>query len=248
VDPDDELKPVPTATRLGGHVLKAFLQVNSVIGGGIAVIVGIVVSAYAPASVIPMWLAVGGGFTLLWAALTFLGAAVNAVTEARTISDAATAERKRYEREVAARRDEEKRSAAIVVAAVKPYIPYQKASCVMIVKWPQASGLPMGAQVIVALAEETHERPLGTGFVRPAQQDGKHVITLDTPFEGTKDAILDLLSPKTTESMVGKIRIGPWFEMNAPIEQKDTSSEGETFEANPDPIPAGEKQSKKDGG
>lgn len=102
---------------------------------------------------------------------------------------------------------------AVVVAAEQPFAPFQSAKCVFIVDWSAQIALRPGTQVTIAIADKTHERPLGGGIVRPSQHDGKSVVTLDTPYEGTDQFILSILNKTSHPQTLSNIRIGPAIDL-----------------------------------
>jgi hypothetical protein len=71
----------------------------------------------------------------------------------------------------------------------------------------------MGAPVIISISELTHERPLGAGFVRPPQIDGKSVVTLDSLHPDAEKFVKTLLDPSTHKETVAKVRIGPGYDL-----------------------------------
>jgi DNA gyrase/topoisomerase IV subunit A len=131
------------------------------------------------------------------------------------------------------------RGPVTVEAAVRPFTPYQTARCVFIARWPGVP-LPLASRVIIAVAEATHERQLGGGFMRPPQLDGKSVITLDE-LHPDADAILEaLLDSRTHDETVKRVRIGPGFDLqNINTASSNTSSNAPTGVNKASPVQSG---------
>ncbi len=214
IDANDPPPPIREARGVGSLLLEGLLKINALSGGGIAIIATILVGLVLPGEKIPVWAAMIIGGLIAWFAFVFLVAVVASVKDARELRSIAVQERERYKQELEARRSEQaKRAQPVVVAAVRAYSPYRNARCVLIVDWPSGSALPMGARVIISTQLSTHEQPLGEGLVRPSQQDGKSVVTLDTAHDDTEQYLKHLLDQSTSEDAVKKIRIGPGYDL-----------------------------------
>lgn len=121
---------------------------------------------------------------------------------------------------------ERENGAMTVEAAEKPFHPYDKAKCVLIVRWPKMP-FPQGSRVTIAIAQETHERPLGSGTIRPRQFDQKEVVTLDDTYPNVDNLVNAVLQPNS--DMVKRLRIGPAIDLqNVPSAPSPTPDAGET--------------------
>jgi hypothetical protein len=118
---------------------------------------------------------------------------------------------------------ERERGPVIVEAAEQPYHPYHKAKCVLIVRWPNMP-FPQGSRVTIAIAQGTHERPLGSGTIRPRQFDQKEVVTLDDVYPNVDNLVTSMLQQNS--EMVKQLRIGPAIDLqnvpSAPSPTPDT--------------------------
>lgn len=212
------LAPIRSARDVGELIFEGVTKLNAVLGGGVALVASILIATFLPGSTAPLWIVSIVVLLLLWFCIACLVAVQAAVKNARDIHDVALQERARFEQE---RMDhvkdleelEKERGVPAVEAAVKPFSPYQRARCIFIVRWPAMSALPMGAQVTISTAEATHERPLGGGFVRPPQQDGKSVVTLDYVHSDADSLVEALLDVRTHDEAVRKVRIGPGYDL-----------------------------------
>lgn len=212
------LPPIPPPRGFGGWLLDGWNKANLILGGGVGLGVSILTATHLPGKAVDLWLLVFVGFLLLWCSLALLAAMTAGRNDVTKFHSLSIQERARYEQERLARaRDKEfyEREAgrAVVVAAVKPYSPYERSQCVFIVRWPAISALPMGAPVIISTALPTHERPLGGGVVRPPQQDGKAVITLDSLHPDAEQFVKQLLEAPTNIDAVKQVRIGPGYNL-----------------------------------
>jgi hypothetical protein len=210
----EPLPPIPEPPEAYTHIYLGLRQANSLLGGGIAIIASVLIAVFLPGVDIALWKAAVGFVVMAWLVLGLLWAVTESVKSAKEVHQCASVERKRFENEATEReKDRQERSKPVVEAVVKPYSPYKSSVCVFIVRWPSLSVLPMGAYVTISHAEATHERPLGGGLVRPPQQDGKSVVTLDTIHDDAQPIIQGLLDGGTSEDAVKRIRIGPGFDL-----------------------------------
>ena len=203
---------------IGELFLEGTTKINAALGGVASIVVGILVAQFLPGERIELWPVAVGGVVVLWLGSALLSALLVAVKESRRLHGFAIGVQERLEQE---RND---KTRPIVEAAVAPFSPYETSTCVFIVRWSAATTLPMGAQVTISTAEATHERPLGGGIVRPPQQDGKAVVTLDTPNPDAKKFVDALLDPVHHEAAVAKIRIGPGFDLQNLRPQPSTTT------------------------
>lgn len=171
----------------------ALATTNSWLGGGVGVGLGILTGAFLPGHSVPLWVFAFVVFILVWILFSLLAALRVSADEAKNLYA--------------------QRGGAIVVAAVAPFSPYGTSKCVFIVQLTGSGSLPMGARVIISTAESNHERPLGTGLVRPAQQDGKSVVTLDEPNDDAAPLLEALLDPRHHDVAISKLRIGPAYDL-----------------------------------
>lgn len=179
---------------LGELMVQGLAKANPALGGGVALIAAVVVWKFLPSHPVPMWILVCSGLLAVWVMVALLNALLQARTDHRNLA--------------------EERATAIVSAAVCPYSPYDSSVCVLIVKWPRAAALPVGASVVISTAEDDHERPLGSGCVRPPQQDGQSVVTLDRTHTGVDEFIKTLISERKSDA-VRRLRVGPGFDLQA---------------------------------
>jgi len=232
--PDNErpaLPAIPTPRPVGEHLIAGTSRMNAASGGGVAIIASVLIAAFLPGTALPLWVTALGGLLLLGILLAVLAALASAVAESRLLHGLAQEERKRFEQERADRLEErqrlaEERAKPVVEAVIEPFYPYSKARCVLIVNWPQATALPMGATVLISTAEETHERPLGTGCVRPQQDNGRHVVTLDAPGPDSEVYIKALLAEGTRVACAARLRIGPAYDLQSLSERSSSASSG----------------------
>lgn len=171
----------------------ATVKVNAALGGGISIVVGILTARYLPGHPVELWLFALVVMLLIWLVWVLLSALSAAVGHIERL--------------------QADQGGAIVDAAVKPFSPYENSKCVFIVRFTGAVSLPMGAPVTISTAEAKHEHPLGTGFVRPPQQDGRSVVTLDAVNKDAAQFIAALLDEHQHDKAIAKIRIGPGYDL-----------------------------------
>jgi S-adenosylmethionine/arginine decarboxylase-like enzyme len=153
----------------------------------------------------------GNAIYRIWEDATEYRALLVAEREARVFDAEEFNRRLRAEQELRDKdRETYERSRIAVVTAVEhPYSPYGASKCVLIVDWPAQIALQPATHVTISTDMGTHERPLGNGWVRPKETNGKSVVTLDTPHRDAEPFITALLNKTAGDGGLSKIRIGP---------------------------------------
>ena len=237
-DNSESAPPIPDQPGLGELVGRGVGKTNALVGGGIAIVVGIVASTLLVDKSVPAVVFTLSVVALLFTLWSLLNALLCSVQSHRDLHAFTRGERQRFEDAERSHQRERERlleggAPPEVLFVVRSYAPYLGARCVLIVRWPVAAAMPMGAQVSVAQSTETHERPLGVGCVRPRQQDGNCVITLDTVIPGQDEAVAELLKLDGQAGRVKNIRIGPVYDLQGVGSGASTSSSGN---AGPPPL------------
>lgn len=198
---------VPTPVGSTQLLLKGVTTVNAATGGGISIIASVLIAKFLPGSTIPLWVAVLVSLIGISFTLATLVALTQSVQQAKAIRTAF----------------ENQQPRTIVVSVVPPYYPYGACRCLLIVEWSRTAEIAVGSLVTVSTAEMTHELPLGTGTVRPKQQDGKAIVSLDQHYPGVEKYISAILDETTRGAAVQKLRIGPAFTLQGIYEQPATA-------------------------
>ena len=214
---------VPTPLSAKQLLLKGVAVVNVATGGSLSIIASVLIAVYLPGSKFPLWLAAIMGLLGCWFTVAALYALSQSVQQARDIRELYDSQQPK----------------TAVVSAVPPFYPYGACRCILVVEWSPAAELPVGTPVTISTAETSHELPLGNGTVRPKQQDGKAVISLDRHYAGVEKYISALLDATTSNGAVQKLRIGPAITLLGVHEQSSStqmSVPGEPVQANIEPV------------
>jgi hypothetical protein len=240
--PPDELTPPQSVGRL---LVEATSKANAFFGGAFVIIGGFFFAALMPEAAIslgPRALSIlAGVILLLTLVLTALLVAFFrsheqthglwlALGRAREKAKCEAIELTRqFEAKVQALED--LKPTRVVKSVVPHFFPYPPCSCVLIVTWSSAAALAIGTGVSIAIAEDTHEHPLGFGTVRGIQEDGCAVITLDVPHATAREHVARLL---TTPELKSRLRIGVQVSLQhlestrGPESQSSSSESGKT--------------------
>lgn len=191
-------KPIDEPESTGQLFVEALTLVNGVAGGGIAVVAGILLQQLTPASTVPTWIVAVVGILLLTAVSVLTRAMVRAARQARSIH------LRRLQEQTERERQEPR---VTVLAASRPYPPYQGCRCVLIVELRNSPAMVAGCAVIISIADEHHERPLGHGTIQRQQSDGNVAVTLDFEHDGVHDYVTQLLDAERCKMLLPRIRL-----------------------------------------
>ncbi|MDO9018138.1 MAG: hypothetical protein Q8S73_03590 [Deltaproteobacteria bacterium] len=169
----------------------------------------------------------GNAIYRIWEDAKELRALLVAEREARANDMEDFNSRLRAEQEQRSRDKElhERSRIAVVTAVEHPYSPYGSSKCVLIVDWPAQIALQPATHVTISTDMGTHERPLGSGWVRPKETNGKSVVTLDTPYRDAEPFITALLNKTAGDTGLSNIRIGPAADLQNISHSPNTSSD-----------------------
>jgi len=256
-DPEAPLPVLSKPRGVGELLFEGMGKARGLLGGAAGIVAGIVIARWlSPETPIAVWVGALAAFLTVWVVVGCASAVLAGIKDARVISSQAELERRRFENERTARLEEREEHARalvkerelhekpVVETAVLAYSPYQASRCVFIVRWSPMTALPAGARVIISTDEGTHERPLGAGFVRPPQQNGKAVVTLDTLHPDAERFVTDLLDERNAVAAVARIRIGPGYNLQdiQPPTTSEPTAAGPATMAQPSPAASSKGQ------
>lgn len=206
-DGSSDVRAQPKDVRgFGSLFVRGLFRLNALGGTAVGAVFTWAIATMSAKPQVPAWV-LSLVVTILFAALSLaLLALLESINDAKELRALLVAEQN------ARAKDKEeftKSRSAVVVAAEPPFAPYQSSKCVLIVDWSPQLALRPGTPVTIATAEPTHERPLGGGWVRPQQHDGRSVVTLDTPHSDAEQFVTALLNKTSHPQGLANIRIGP---------------------------------------
>lgn len=194
--------PQPTPPLSGGRLfLTSSGKAVFMFDGAITFVVGILLQEFSKATV-PLWLFAVMITILIGILLSLILAFVASQVQTERIWNALSEQRNCYAQQI--KQLESQKPTRSVKSVIAHHEPYPPCKCILIVSWSSAAALAINTPVSIAMAEDTHEHPLGEGLVRRMQDDGCAVITLDTIYVTAQAHIEKLL---TTPELSRKLRI-----------------------------------------